>query len=100
MGKINPPDKIKKTKISRTARGYFHDLDPYTFHSTKNDAVVDRSRLAKGGLGIKSRKPRVSTFYTLMQDKRKNSPTKFGTVPQGPHIFPHFAIHNGLSDAK
>jgi len=93
--------RIKKTAITSTAQGYFHDLHPYKFHPTKAAAKSDRSRLAALGedAGIKSRKPRVSTFYTFMQDKRKNHPTKFGSVPQGPHTFPHHGLHNAIARA-
>lgn len=91
--------KVKKTRISSTARGYFHDLDPYTLHPTKQSATKARSALAKLP-GAKSRAPRVSTFYTILQDKRKNSPTKFGNVPQGPHTFPHHGLHTGIVEAR
>lgn len=80
--------------ISRTAQGYYHDRNPYKLHGTQADAKKDRSRLI--GLGVKIRKPRVSTFYTILQDKRKNNPTKFGSVPQGPHTFPFHGIHHGI----
>lgn len=83
--------------INRTAQGYFHDRNPYKLHATQNDAKKDRSRVAK--LGGKIRKPRVSTFYTILQDKRKNNPTKFGSVPQGPHTFPFHGIHHGIIKA-
>lgn len=91
--------KMKKTRISSTARGYFHDLDPYMLHSTKQAAIKDRSVLATLP-GAKSRAPRVSTFYTILQDKRKNHPTKFGNVPQGPHTFPHHGLHTGIVEAR
>lgn len=91
--------KVKKTRISSTARGYFHDLDPYTLHPTKQAATQNRSALVKLP-GAKSRAPRVSTFYTILQDKRKNSPTKFGNVPQGPHTFPHHGLHTGIVEAR
>ncbi|MES2126191.1 MAG: hypothetical protein V4463_02875 [Pseudomonadota bacterium] len=99
--KINPNAKIKKTRIVSTAQGYYHDLHPYKFHATQADAKADRSRLAAlgAGAGVKSRSPRVSTFYTFLQDKRKNSPTKFGNVPQGPHTFPHHGVHVGIARA-
>jgi hypothetical protein len=87
MGKIN--------NITRTAKGYYHNLDPYTLHATKADAGKDRTRVYKN-VTQKIRKARVSTFYTIMQDKRKNNPQKFGNVPQGPHVFPHFGLHQGL----
>lgn len=93
------PSKIKKARITSTARGYFHDLDPYTFHPTKAQAAAERSRLLKA-VGAKSRSPRVSTFYTVLQDKRKNNPQKFGSVPQGPHTFPHHGIHGALAEAR
>jgi hypothetical protein len=85
-------------KINRTAKGYWHDLDPYTRHATKAAAQKDRSRLR--GVQLKARKARVSTFYTILQDKRKNHPTKFTSVPQGPHTFPHFALHDALTEAR
>ncbi|HEX5126320.1 MAG TPA: hypothetical protein VFW00_06245 [Rhodocyclaceae bacterium] len=88
-----------KSKIKSTAKGYFHDLDPYRLHATKAGATKDRSRLLKLG-GAKSRAPRVSTFYTILQDKRKNNPKKFGNVPQGPHTFPHHGIHHGIMEAR
>lgn len=91
-------------KINRTAKGYWHDLDPYTRHSTKTGAQQDRSRLflgiKKNNFKLKPRKARVSTFYTILQDKRKNNPTKFTSVPQGPHTFPHFALHDAITEAK
>ncbi len=99
MGKTyTPPSQVKKSKITSTARGYFHDLDPYTFHSTKLSATKDRSDMLKLP-DVKSRAPRVSTFYTILQDKRKNNPLKFGNVPQGPHTFPHHGIHSGIVQA-
>jgi hypothetical protein len=84
--------------IYSTAKGYFHDMDPYRLHSTKAIAMKERSRVAK--LGGKKRLPRVSTFYTILQDKRKNNPQKFGSVPQGPHTFPHHGIHSGIIEAR
>lgn len=99
MGKVyKGPPGVKKARITSTARGYFHDLDPYTFHTTKQGAGKDRSTMLKMS-GIKSRAPRVSTFYTILQDKRKNNPQKFGNVPQGPHTFPHHGIHTGIVEA-
>ncbi len=86
-------------KINRTAKGYFHDFDPYTLHPTKKAATTERSRLSKL-TGVKKRAPRVSTFYTILQDKRKNDPSKFGSVPQGPHTFPHHGIHHGIIEAR
>ena len=65
MGKFNP--SVKKARIVPTARGYFHDLDPYKFFPTKADAIKDRARLLKLGVGLKSRSPRVPTFYTVLQ---------------------------------
>ncbi|GAB3037195.1 hypothetical protein GCM10027285_20970 [Oleiagrimonas citrea] len=101
MGKMKKSKgPIGRVKISRTSRGYFHDLNPYSLHATKALARVDRSRLSKMGLGVKSRHPRVSTFYTILQDRRKNHPVKFGNVPQGPHTFPHHGIHHGIVEAK
>jgi hypothetical protein len=91
--------KITKSRISRTRKGYFHDLDPYTLHPTKQGAGKARAALS-GSPFAKSRRPRVATFYTIMQDRRKNNPQKFGNVPQGPHTFPHFAIHLGIVEAK
>lgn len=91
--------KKPKTSIASTARGYFHDLDPYSLFPTKDKARQDRSLLFKAGV-VKSRKARVSTFYTILQDKRKNDPRKFGAVPQGPHTFPHHGIHTGLVEAR
>jgi hypothetical protein len=85
-------------KINRTAKGYWHDLDPYTRHATKAAAQKDRSRLR--GVQFKARKARVSTFYTILQDRRKNNPTRFTSVPQGPHTFPHFALFDALTEAK
>ncbi|RKG82759.1 hypothetical protein D7W79_01790 [Corallococcus exercitus] len=92
--------KVKKTTITRTAQGYFHDLDPYSLHDTKQAAKSDRKRLAESDMRVKSRNPRVPTFYTILQDKRKNSPSKFTRVPQGPHVFPHIGIHLLLVQAK
>lgn len=91
------------SNITRTAKGYWHDLDPYTRHATKSAAQKERSRLLgvqKSNPKIKRRKARVSTFYTILQDKRKNNPTKFTSVPQGPHTFPHFALHDALTEAR
>lgn len=97
MGKqITAKPKIGKTRIKSTAQGYFHDLDPYTMHATKQGATQDRSALKAVNTDVKSRDPRESTFYTFMQDPRKNDPVKFGNVPQGPHTFPHHGIHQGL----
>ncbi len=84
--------------IYSTSRGYFHNLDPYRLHATISKAKSERSRLSK--LIGKRRLPRVSTFYTILQDKRKNNPTKFGSVPQGPHTFPHHGIHQGIIEAR
>ena len=99
MPKRSKKSPISKASITSTARGYFHDLDPYTLFATKDKATKDRSLLLSGGI-VKSRKPRVSTFYTILQDKRKNDPRKFGAVPQGPHTFPHHGIHTGLVEAR
>jgi hypothetical protein len=99
MGKVyKAPPRVKKSRITSTARGYFHDLDPYKFHATKQDATKDRSSMLQMQ-DVKSRAPRVSTFYTILQDKRKNNPQKFGNVPQGPHTFPHHGIHTGIVEA-
>jgi hypothetical protein len=87
----------KKSPVESTAKGYWHNRDPYKLHSTKKEAEKDYSRL---GQTIKKRVPRVSTFYTILQDPRKNNPTKFGRVPQGPHTFPFHAIHNGIIEAR
>lgn len=62
--------------ITRTAKGYWHDLDPYTRHATKAAAQKARSKmlgLQKTHPKIKRRKARVSTFYTFLQDKRKKA---------------------------
>jgi hypothetical protein len=91
------------SNIKRTAKGYWHDLDPFTRHKTKSDAQKDRTRLLgirKTDPKLKRRAARVSTFYTILQDKRKNNPTKFTSVPQGPHTFPHFALHDAISEAR
>jgi hypothetical protein len=89
--------RISKKKIGSTSVGYYHDLDPYTMHGTQREAKADRSLMKKAG--IQSRHHRVSTFYTIMQDKRKNDPRSFGNVPQGPHTFPHHGLHKGLAEA-
>jgi hypothetical protein len=92
--------RIGAAKIGRTSHGYFHDLDPYEEHGTKKEATDDRSALRKDSAS-KSRKPRVQTFYTFLQDPRKGTPTEgYGSVPQGPHTFPHHAIHHALARAK
>jgi hypothetical protein len=88
-----------KSKISRTGFGYYHDLDPYKVFPTKALATADRSKLYKQADSA-SRSPRTATFYTILQDKRKNDPTKFGSVPQGPHTFPHHGIHRGIVEAR
>ena len=92
--------KFSKASIKSTRRGYYHDLDPYTMHATQAAAKSARSGMKNTIPGIVSRNPRVSTFYTILQDKRKNDPQKFGNVPQGPHTFPHHGIHQGLAEAR
>jgi hypothetical protein len=110
MSKVTPSlkPKIKKTKISRTSLGSYHDLDPYTLHKTLREANSDRNRIKKitpSLAVVKSRKPRVPTFYTYMQDKRKSllvssANVKFHSVPQGPHVIPHHGLHQGLVIAR
>ena len=99
--------KIKKTKISRTSLGYYHDLDPYTLHKTLREAQSDRNRIKEtppSPAVVKSRSPRVPTFYTYMQDKRKSlsvsAKVKFRSVPQGPHVIPHHGLHLALVIAR
>lgn len=99
--------KIKKTKISRTSLGYYHDLDPYTLHKTLRETQLDRNRIKEippSLAVVKSRSPRVPTFYTYMQDKRKSlsvsAKVKFHSVPQGPHVIPHHGLHRALVIAR
>ena len=109
MSKVTPSlkPKIKKTKISRTSLGYYHDLDPYTFHKTLRETQFDRNRIKEIPQSlavVKSRSPRVPTFYTYMQDKRKSlsvsAKVKFRSVPQGPHVIPHHGLHRALAIAR
>jgi hypothetical protein len=103
------PNKIKRIKISKTSLGWYHDLDPYTLHKTRREAQLDRNRIKNitptEFAVVKSRKPRVPTFYTYMQDKRKSllvssAKVKFHSVPQGPHVIPHYGLHQGLVIAR
>jgi hypothetical protein len=103
------PSKIKRIKISKTSLGWYHDLDPYTLHKTRREAQLDRNRIKNitptDHAVVKSRKPRVPTFYTYMQDKRKSllvssAKVKFHSVPQGPHVIPHHGLHQGLVIAR
>jgi hypothetical protein len=94
----------KPYKPASMSYGYHHDRDPYAFHGTQADAIKERSRLS----AIKKRKPRVATFYSLIQDKRKitfvrnKGAQRFRRFdkPQGPHTFPHHGIHHAIAEAK
>lgn len=97
------PKRSIKKNIVPTAAGYYHDLDPYSMHPTKKAAEDHRKRLMKtnpaNGIRKKSRRPRTPTFYTIMQ-QGKSIPKRFGHSKQGPHTFPHFAIHDAIINAK
>lgn len=94
------PKEKSRVKISKIGFSYYHDLDPYTTYPTKKKATEARRELKNAYGDLRSRKSRVATFYTILQDPRKNDPEKFGSVPQGPHTFPHHAIHRGLIAAR
>ena len=106
---LNPTRKIKNIKISKLGLGFIHDLDNYTVYESKKKALSERARfmnLEKGKFAVvKSRNPRVPTFYTFIQDKRKNLPdppakVKFNRFRQGPHVIPHHGLHQGLVMAR
>lgn len=84
-------------QIDGPAGAYYHIRNPYRFFSTQSEALSDLKRLRRNG--FKPRKVRVPTFYTILQDKRKQRPRKYGSVPQGPHTFPHHGIFRGIAAA-
>lgn len=91
-----PPSK--KIKVFGRKGAYSHNYDPYTTFSTQAEARQDASRLkAAGG---KPRSPRTPTFYTVLQYKQKGKIDKLRSVPQGPHVVPHFFVYDKLISGR
>ena len=89
---IQPPFKIEKT-----GRGYYHSFDPFVVFDSEEKAS-ENAKIYR--YRQKNRSIRVPTFYTFLQDKRKNDPTEFTSIPQGPHTIPHHALWGSLVVAR